>query len=43
MFCLVLSVISPIVHHGHEVFVSAGAWCWINEKYEDEVCFWLGP
>jgi hypothetical protein len=42
-FCLVLSVISPLTHIGEDVFVSTGAWCWIAERYGDEVCFLPGP
>ncbi|CCX11462.1 G protein-coupled glucose receptor regulating Gpa2-domain-containing protein [Pyronema domesticum] len=36
VFCLSLSLISPILHHRDELFVSAGAWCWISDKYKDE-------
>lgn len=29
-------VIIPLAIHGAEVYVPAGAWCWINEDYETE-------
>lgn len=31
---VVLIVILPLALHGGDVFVPAGAWCWISEEYE---------
>lgn len=38
-FCLTVSLVSPLMHLGEQLFVSAGAWCWISDKYHDEVRF----
>lgn len=36
VFALALSIAGPLKYH-HDYFVRAGAWCWINEKYDTEV------
>jgi len=40
-FCLLISIVSPVLHSGEQLFVSAGAWCWISDKYHGEVSFVL--
>lgn len=38
-FCVLLSLISPILHHNEALFVPTGAWCWISGSYHDEVLY----
>lgn len=38
-FCVLLSLISPILHRNEALFVSTGAWCWISGSYHDEVLY----
>ncbi|KAI9777513.1 MAG: hypothetical protein M1839_008807 [Geoglossum umbratile] len=37
-FCFIFSIAGPIAH-GKELYVKAGAWCWIDGKYENERLF----
>ncbi|KAA8904407.1 G protein-coupled glucose receptor regulating Gpa2-domain-containing protein [Sphaerosporella brunnea] len=41
VFCVTLSIVSPIIHHGEgeELYVATGAWCWISSRYRDERLF----
>lgn len=37
IFCVGLSLISPILHRNEVLYVNTGGWCWLDASYQTEV------